>query len=58
MEVSGKLYVPAAVSPEKELLAPIEYEDEWTPESVWTRWRKKEIPAATGNLIPVVYPVA
>jgi len=40
-----------------EPLVPIEYEAEWAPKRVWTRWRKK-IPTPAGNRTPVFQHVA
>jgi hypothetical protein len=38
--VSGQLHVPAALPPGKERPVPIGYEIGWTPEPVWTTWRR------------------
>jgi hypothetical protein len=40
MEVSGQLHALATLSPGKEPPVSIGEEVEWTPESVWTTWRK------------------
>jgi hypothetical protein len=40
LEVSGQLHVPAALSSGKEPPVSIVYEIGWTPEPVWTTWRK------------------
>jgi len=37
MEVSGQLYAPAALPPEKETLVSIGQEARWAPEPFWTR---------------------
>jgi hypothetical protein len=42
MEVNDQLHDPAALTPEKELPVPIEYEAGWAPEPVWTQWRREE----------------
>jgi hypothetical protein len=41
MEVSGQLHAPVALPPRKEPLVPIEYEVGWSPEPVWTIWRRE-----------------
>jgi hypothetical protein len=38
--VSGQLHAPAALPPGKEPPVPIGQEVRWTPEPVWTTWRK------------------
>jgi hypothetical protein len=40
--VSGQLHPPAALSPGKEPPVPIAQKAGWTPESVWTKWRRKK----------------
>jgi hypothetical protein len=41
MKVSGQLYVPASLPPEKDAPVPIGYEAGWAPEPVWTLWRRE-----------------
>jgi hypothetical protein len=41
MEVSGQFHVPAASPPRKEPPVPIGQEAGWTPEPVWTTWRRE-----------------
>jgi len=57
MEVSGQPYAPEALPPRKETPMPLGEEAGWTPETVWTRWRRKQIPASAGNRTPIVQPV-
>jgi hypothetical protein len=47
-------FVPRGKSPP----VPTEYEARWTPESVWTRWRREKLPVLVGNRTLVVQPVA
>jgi hypothetical protein len=42
MKVSDQLHSPAALSPGKEPPVYIEWEAEWTPELIWTRWRREQ----------------
>jgi hypothetical protein len=39
--VCGQLHASAALTPGKELLVPIGQEVGWTPEPVWTTWRRE-----------------
>jgi hypothetical protein len=39
--MSGQIHDPAVLPLEKELPVPIGYEAEWTPEPVWTTWRRE-----------------
>jgi len=48
MEVSGQPYAPEALPPRKETPMPLGEEAGWTPETVWTRWRRKKILALPG----------
>jgi hypothetical protein len=41
MKVSGQIHAPAVLTPGKEPPVPIG-ESEWTPEPVWTLWRRRE----------------
>jgi hypothetical protein len=41
LEVSGQLHAPIALSPAKEPPVPIGYKVVWTPEPVWTTWRRE-----------------
>jgi hypothetical protein len=56
MEVSGQLYVPAALPPKKEHLLSIGQEAGWAPEPVWTLWRRDKSLAPAGNRTPAVLP--
>jgi len=56
MMVSGQNSDLATLS-QREPPVPIGNEAGWAPESVWTRWRREEIPAPGGNGTPVVQPV-
>jgi hypothetical protein len=58
MEMSGQLHAPAALPLGKEPLVPIGQEAGWAPEPFWTRWFREKFPAPTGNLTPIVQPVA
>jgi hypothetical protein len=41
LKVSGQLNAPAALTPEKEPPVYIGQEAGWTPEPVWTTWRRE-----------------
>jgi hypothetical protein len=41
LEVSCQLHASAASPPRKEPPVPIAYKVRWTPESVWTTWRRE-----------------
>jgi hypothetical protein len=41
MELSGQLHAPAALPPEEEQSVLIGEEVKWTPEPVWTTWRRE-----------------
>jgi hypothetical protein len=41
MEVSGQLHDLTALAPGKEPSVPIGYEAGWTPEPVWTTWKRE-----------------
>jgi hypothetical protein len=41
LEVSGQLRAPAALPPAVEPSVRIGYEVGWTPEPVWTIWRRE-----------------
>jgi hypothetical protein len=60
LEVSGKLHALAALPSGKEPQVPIGYEVGWTPEAVWTIWRRENsLPYRDSNSDPlVVQPVA
>jgi hypothetical protein len=58
MEASSQFQAPAALSPEKEFLMPIENEVGWAPESAWTMWRRDKSFALAGNRSPSAQPVA
>jgi hypothetical protein len=60
MEARGQLHAPAALPPEKEPAVPIGYEVGWTPEPVWTTWRKKILDPHRDSISnpSVVQPVA
>jgi hypothetical protein len=56
MEVSGRLHALAAL-PRREVAAlPLEEEAGWTPEPIWTMWRKNLALPRIRN--PTVQPVA
>jgi hypothetical protein len=54
MEVSGQLHAPDALTPGKELSVPIGQEAGWTPEAVWTTWRRAKAFVAVGNVTPAI----
>jgi hypothetical protein len=56
MEMSGQLHAPAALSPWKEPSVLIGKEAGFTPELVWTLWRREKIFTA-GNRTRAVHPV-
>jgi hypothetical protein len=60
LEMSGQFHAPAALSPEKERPVPIGLEVGWTPEPVWTTWRRENAwPYRDSNSDPsFVQPVA
>jgi hypothetical protein len=58
MKVSGQLHDPTALPAVKEPPIPIGYVVWWTPEPVWTLWRREKILTPAGNQTAVVYPVA
>jgi hypothetical protein len=60
MEVSGKLHVPAVLSPGKEPPVPTEQEAAWAPEPVWTRWWREKNPITdpARKWTSVIQPVA
>jgi hypothetical protein len=39
--VSGQLHAPAPLPPGKEPPVPIGQEGGWTPEPIWTTWRRE-----------------
>jgi hypothetical protein len=57
MEVSGQLYAPTTLSPEKELQAPIGEKAGWVPESIWELWRREKSRTAR-NRTRAAQPVA
>jgi hypothetical protein len=58
MQVSGQLQAPAALPPQKVRLVPIEQEDGWVPEPIWTLWRGEESLFPAENRTPAVCTVA
>jgi hypothetical protein len=60
LEVSGQLHSPTTLPPGKEPSVPIGYEFGWTPQSVWTTWRRENSwPYGDSNSNPsVVQPIA
>jgi hypothetical protein len=58
--VSGQLHAPAALPPGEKPPVPIGYEVGWTPEPVWTTWRRENSwPYRDSNSdLSVVQPVA
>lgn len=49
MKVSGQLHALPAILQKKEPKVPTEYEAGWTPESVWTLWKKEKFLTPAGN---------
>jgi hypothetical protein len=50
MEMSGRFYAPAPLSPGKEPAVPIGYETWWALEAVWMLWsREKSYPCRELN---------
>jgi hypothetical protein len=58
MKMSVHLHAPAALHPVKELPVPIGYEARWTPEPVWTLWRREKYYALARNRTPAVQALA
>jgi hypothetical protein len=56
--MSGQFHAPAALPPGIEHLVPIGYEVGWTPEPVWTTWRKFLTLPGLDSDHSVVQPVA
>jgi len=53
MEVSGQLHTPATLPLGYEPPVNIGQEASWSPQPVWTRWRREEIPSL---LLTVIEP--
>jgi hypothetical protein len=47
MAVTGQLHIPSTLNMGKESMIPTEEEDEWAPVSLWTVWKRAELPAAS-----------
>jgi hypothetical protein len=43
MEVGGQVYAPATLPSKGKTLVPLVQEAVWTPEPVWTLWRRKSL---------------
>jgi hypothetical protein len=57
MEVSGQFHEPAALSPRKGPSVLIGSEAGWSPDPVWSRWRREKYSAPAGKGAPIVQPV-
>jgi hypothetical protein len=49
MDVSGQLHAPTVQPPGKETPIPTGQEAGWTPEPVWSTWKREKILTSTGN---------